>query len=330
MLSVLVVSKSRFILGLLACLLLGWSAAAEEYKLNNGETLAGEALPASANDQGVQVKLGEGQYQRVPWANFSQESLKEFAKIPKLEPLVEPFIEITREEKIQRTEVPLKAPPRLERPAKQSLLGALFGSGPGIFMLLAIYGAWIYAGYEVAIFRAQPPALVAGLAAIPFLGLLSPIIFISMPTKLRTAETPADAPSETAPALDPAVGAATADTVNPMLAEGAAHPSALHLAHTEPAKPTLPKPQIFQRGQFTFNRRFIETKFVNFFSAVRRDADRDMILSFKTAKGEFVAQRISRIAANDLHIEVHQGHAHTEMLIPFSDIQEIRLKHKDA
>ena len=39
---------------------------------------------------------------------------------------------------------------------------------------------------------------------------------------------------------------------------------------------------------------------------------------------------ISRIAANDLHLEVHRGHASEEVMIPFQEIQQIQLKHKDA
>ena len=67
----------------------------------------------------MQIKVGEGKYERVPWANFSQEDLKKFAKVQKLEPLVEPFIEITQEEKIKKTEVNIKQPLRLERPPPQ-------------------------------------------------------------------------------------------------------------------------------------------------------------------------------------------------------------------
>jgi hypothetical protein len=112
----------------------------------------------------------------------------------------------------------------------------------------------------------------------------------------------------------------------------AAHPAGLKLAHTEAGhdKPTIPETVTYQRGQFTFNRRFIETKFPGFFGVVRREADRDMVLDFKTTRGEFVGQRISRIAANDLHLEIQRGGAHEEVLIPFQEIQQIRLKHKDA
>jgi hypothetical protein len=92
----------------------------------------------------------------------------------------------------------------------------------------------------------------------------------------------------------------------------------------------LPQTQVFKRGQFTFNRRFIETKFSSFFTAVRRGADKDMVLVVKAVRGEYVATRISRIASNDMHLEVHKGGASQEVPMPFAEIQEIHLKHKDA
>jgi hypothetical protein len=117
-----------------------------------------------------------------------------------------------------------------------------------------------------------------------------------------------------------------------MQAEGAAHPTGLKLAHSEMEKEEsgLPATTTFQRGQYTFNRRFFETKFPGFFGVVRRDADRDMVLVIKSARGEYFGQRISRIAANDLHLLVHRGHASEEVMIPFQEIQEIHLKHKSA
>ena len=94
------------------CLILVWllggllvgAAYAETFKLANGETITGELLVGSANDLGVQIKVGEGKYERVAWGSFSQEDLKQFAKVQKLEPLVDPFIEITQREKLQKTE----------------------------------------------------------------------------------------------------------------------------------------------------------------------------------------------------------------------------------
>jgi hypothetical protein len=325
------------------CLILVWliggllagAAYAETFKLANGETVTGELLVGSANDLGVQIKVGEGKYEKVSWGSFSQEDLKKFATVQKLEPLVEPFIEVTQEEKLKKTEVNIKQPPRLERPPPHSLFGAMFSSGLGVFVLLLLYAANIYAGYEVAIFRARSPALVCGVsAALPLAG---PIIFLSLPTQVQPAE-------ETwTPAPEAAPHGPVADAVNPMQAEGAEHPTALKLAGTGPAgdvkvgefagaeqKQAVPQTVTFQRGQFTFNRRFFETKFPNFFGVVRRDSDRDMFLVIKSSRGEYAGQRISRIAANDLHLQVQRGHATEEVMIPFVEIQEIRLKHKDA
>jgi hypothetical protein len=113
---------------------------------------------------------------------------------------------------------------------------------------------------------------------------------------------------------------------------GTGSEEAVKAGQTEAVKqqPALPPTTTYQRGQFTFNRRFIETKFPGFFGVIRRDADRDMVLIIKSSRGEYVGQRISRIAANDLHLQVQRGHATEEVMIPFVEIQEIKLKHKDA
>ena len=322
-----------------ALLAAGWVAPlahADTFKLANGETITGELLAGSANDMGVQIKRGEGEYKRLSWANFSQEDLKKFAQVQKLQPLVEPFIEVTQEEKLKKTEVNIKQPARLERPASQSLLGALFSSGLGLLVMLLLYAANIYAGYEVSIFRARPAALVCGVSAV--LPLAGPIIFLSLPTKMAPPEETWETAAAAAALETPA-----ADTVNPMQAEGAEHPTGLRLAGTGPAdavklghfeggedQPALPPTTTYQRGQFTLNRRFFETKFPGFFAVVRRDADRDMVLVIKSSRGEYTGQRISRIAANDLHLQVQRGHASEEVMIPFVEIQEIKLKHKDA
>ena len=321
---------------LLVCGAMAFSARADSYKLTTGETMEGEVLIATGNDQGVQIKVGEGDYQRVPWTSFSQEDLRNFNKNQRMQPFVEPFIEISQEEKIKKTEVNIKEAPLLERPARQSLLGALSSSTLGILVLLVLYGANVYAAYEVALFRAQPPGLVCGLAAIPFLGLLSPIVFVSMPTRIPKSaaeirEEAAAAVSATEP-ISPAgaPGAlAPTDELNPMRGQ-AEHPAGLRLAEAAHGKPTVPDPVTFQRGQFTFNRRFIETKFPGFFGVVRREADRDMVLTIKTSRGEYIGQRISRIAANDMHLEIQRGASTEEVLIPFQEIQQIQLKHKDA
>jgi hypothetical protein len=315
------------VVGLLAGGWLALSSRADSFKLTTGETVTGELLATTATDQGVKVKVAEGEYQQVSWASFSQDDLKTFARNPKMAPFVEPFIEVSQAEKAKKTEVEIKQPPRLERPARQSLFGALFSSNIGLLALFLLYAANIYAAFEVSVFRAQPAALVCGLAAIPVLGLASTIVFLSLPTKMQPTRA-----EEVAAAAEAAQAATAAEEdVNPMHADGAAHPSGLQLhQEAETKKPGVPEAVRFQRGQFTFNRRFIETKFPGFFGVVRRDAEKDLVLIFKTMRGEYAGQRISRIAANDLHLQVQKGHATEEVLIPFTEIQEILLKQKEA
>jgi hypothetical protein len=301
------------------CLLTLWTFAlsADTFQLNDGRTITGELLPSSANDAGVQIKTGDGTYDRFSWSEFSQSALKNIAQKPKLGQFVEPFIEIPVEERLKKTEVKINEVPRLNLPPKGSIFGGLLGSSVGIICLLLIYAGNIYAGYEVATVRARPVPLVCAVSAVaPIIG---PVIFLCLPTVMEKApETgPAHAPVEEAA---PAPEAATAEQA-----------AGLHFAQQQAAAaPTHPETQVFQRGQFTFNRRFIETKFSGFFGMVRRDADKEMVLLFKTARGEFIANRITRIAASDLHAEIQKGGASAEVAIPFGEIQEIQLKHKDA
>ena len=146
--------RRLYLIAVLAvCGLLAEAAYAETFKFINGDTLTGELLAESASDAGVLIKVGDGKYERVAWTSFSQEDLKQFAKVPKMAPLVEPLIEITQAEKIKKTEVKLKQPERLERPEQRSLVGALFSSGLGLLIMLVLYAANIYAGYEVSISR---------------------------------------------------------------------------------------------------------------------------------------------------------------------------------
>jgi hypothetical protein len=310
---------------LLLCGLLTGIAQAETFKLNDGESITGEMIPGSVSDSGIQIRVEEGKYERVPWSNFSQEDLKKFARDAKIRAFAEPYIEVTQEERIKKTEVKINEVPRLQRPAPQSLIGAMFSSGVGVFLLLAIYAANIYAAYEIAVFRAQPKVLVCGVAAIA--PVIAPIIFLSMPTRMTRNDEQAAMEADAA-----AVPAPTFSVANPE-AEAAAAQAAggLHLAHAEAGHASgLPQTQTFQRGAFTFNRRFLETKFSGFFGVVRRDAEKDMVLLIKAARGNYVATRISRITANDMHVQVNKGHASEEVMIPFSEIQEIQLKHKDA
>ena len=179
-----------------------------------------------------------------------------------------------------------------------------------VIMLGLIFAANVYAGYEIAIFRQWPPALVAGLAAVlPF---IAPIIFLALPTRRHHVE---DAPVEHEPIpLQEA----------PVVMEEAAPVS------DQPTGPVLPAAVVYARGQFTFNRRFFETKFAGFLKMVPGEAERDRVIHIKSARGEFTGQRLSKIEPNELFLQIRKGTATEDVMIPFTEIFEVTVKHKDA
>jgi len=315
-------------LGVWLCLGFVALAQALTFEYVDGTKVEGEIVQGKPDV--LKIRVGDNKYEDIPWEKLSQATLKQLAADPKLklEPFVEPFIEIPEDERIKKTEVEIKPVPRLERPAKGSLLGALFSSSVGLVVMLLLYAANIYAGYEIATVRAYPPAMVCGISAVaPVVG---PIIFLCMPTKLKSSAEHEHSPEVVATQDSSPLAPDRQPTGAP-----AAAAAGLHIAHA-PAQAAAstatahPQPQIYKRGQFTFNRRFIETKFSGFFGMVRHGAEKDLVLLIKSARGEFVATRISRIAANDMHVDVHRAGASQEMQIPFLEIQEIQVKHKDA
>lgn len=305
------------------------TARADTYQLNDGTSVTGDVI--SFNDDGIIFRTGDDKYtDRILWTKFSQDALKLLAKNPKLKDYAEPFIE-TPPPPPRQFQVRVHGVSRLELPPKQSVIGALFSSFTGVILLLLVWAANIYAGFEIAIFRARPIGMVTGLAAV--LPIVGPIIFLSMPTKVEGGATEEDMQMETgAPPAATAAAHATAGQTAPP--EGEAPPASgegLHMvAAGRQAAAALPETQVFQRGQFTFNRRFFETKFSAFFGIARHGASKDMVLVVKTPRAQHVAERITRIAANDVHFEVVAGAARQEVMVPFGEIQEIQLKHKDA
>ncbi|MEK7781022.1 MAG: hypothetical protein AAB370_05935 [Verrucomicrobiota bacterium] len=305
------------------CVWFATSAGALTFEYADGTSITGDIV--QGKPEFLQVRTADNKYEKVEWSKLSQATLTELQKDPKYAPFVQPYIEVSQEEIIKKTEVVLKPVPRLERPAKGSLIGAMFKSSVGIVCLLLLYAANIYAGYEVASVRAYPPAMVCGISAVvPVIG---PIIFLCMPTKLPSRDDEVAEP-EAAPAAAPGSHSATY-TAEPA-GHGAAAPGHTTAESGHAASGALPQTQVFKRGQFTFNRRFIETKFSAFFGAIRRGDEKDLVLVVKSVRGEYVATRISRIASNDMHLDVHKGGASQEVQMPFVEIQEIQLKHKDA
>jgi len=298
------------------------AVGAGTFKLNDGTVLEGELV--SPNELGAVISHPDGSYSsRIHWSMFSQEDLKRLAQNPKLKQLVEPFIDdfdlLTPQTNTQK-EIKLNPVPRLPVPMGKSLLGALLGSGPGLAILLLLYLANIYAAYEIAIVRARPVAGVCALAAV--FPVITPIIFLLSPPKVDHEKKLA-------------VEKAAAEQTHAQMAAEVASASATILGTAKEKEEQekfmpLPPPQVFKRGEFVFNRRFFETRFSGFFTVVRREADRDMVLTIRTSKGLFVVERITRITANDMHALVRRGPSMSEVQISFPEILEVEYRHKDV
>jgi hypothetical protein len=306
------------IFGFWLCGLLA-AVGADTYQLTDGTAMTGSVI--SYNDSGIVFRLSEDQYsQRVPWTKFSQDALKLLANNPKLKTLAEPFIETPPPSRAKKEEIKVHEVSRLELPSKQSLFGALFSSSVGLVALLLIYVANIYAAYEIAVCRVQPIALVMGVAVV--LPVLGPIIFLAMPRPVE-ASRPAASHLGAAPhtfAVGGTAAPAAPATVGINIVEASWHGAA-------PADAPA-QVQVFQRGQFTFNRRFFETKFSNYFAVIRREAEKNMELTVKTGRAQHVVERITRISTNEMHVEIGQSAVKKEIMVPFAEIVEVQLKSK--
>jgi hypothetical protein len=85
-----------------------------------------------------------------------------------------------------------------------------------------------------------------------------------------------------------------------------------------------PDPQVYARGKFTFNKRFVETKFAGFIGEARGDALK-FTMELKTTKDQFTVERIMQVDAAEVILEtVQRG----QVTVGLADIQEIKLNPK--
>ena len=134
--------------------------------------------------------------------------------------------------------------------------------------MLVLYGANLFAApmeVKATIIGVGLWRLVCGLAAIPFFGVLSPIIYGAMPTYVPPPEFPVT-PSVEESMSTGAEGASLQSAPLPA-ADAAAQANEGGSTATAPPPPAraLPEPIVFQRGDFLFNRRFFETKLAGLF-----------------------------------------------------------------
>ena len=336
---------------ILICLLVFCSvvALADTFTLTDGTKIEGTPIfPVS--DGGVVFRSDTGDdLPRVPWDKISQESIRAILALAKADhdrlliaPLIEQLPEERAQRQAQRHEIVVKEIQPPTRPTSHLGLMAVFSSPVGLALLFILYAANLFAAYEVAVYRLQPAATVCGLAAIPFFGVLSPIIFIAMPTrrvavdgqeppgpeenKNRFRATP---PPAAVPAPAPGEAAAPAGGITAPPPEDAG-PSPGPASVPQQPGARRAEPVIFKRGEFTFNRRFFETKLNGFLRVVPSEADKDLVLQINSARGNLIGRRISRITPSELYLQVFRENATAEEMIPFTEVLEVQIRHKDT
>jgi len=297
------VRKLLFIFGLWLGVVL-W-APAETLTLSDGAAVSGDVL--KVDDNGMMLRMPGDVYTNLPWARFSQDSLKQLAANPKIRPLVEPFIEPDVAKHAAKADIKINAVNRLQRPENPSLFGGLTHSPLGLVLLLVVYLANLYAAFEISIVRARPAAQVIALSAVvPIIG---PAIFLAMPMKVEeeamTDENAAPVPG-------------------PVFKAGKEEVQIVDASWKQEEKKS--NAQVFARGKFTFNKRFVETKFGGFIGEPKGDALK-FTMSVKCGQGEYTVHRIAQVGATDVAFETVD---HGQVTVPLPDIQEIKLNPKPA
>jgi hypothetical protein len=279
---------------------------AETFSLTDGTTVSGDIV--KVDDNGMVLRTAGDSYANLQWQQLSQDSLKQLAANPKVRPLVEPFIEPDVKQRAGKEEIQINPVKRMERPENPSLFGGFFHAPLGLLLLLAVYLANLYAAYEVSIIRARPAAQVIGLSAVlPFIG---PVIFLIMPIKVEPE--PLEQPV-------PVSSQAPASFSKPKEEVQVVEASSRGDVRKAPA-------QVFARGKFTFNKRFLETKFAGYIGEPKGDA-LNHTMSVKCGQGEFSVLRIAQVGATDVIFETVESGPVT---VSLPDIQEIKLNPKTA
>lgn len=309
---------------LLVVLAIGAAATwAKDFKLLDGSTVSGE--PADGNDYGVVFRFTGGFSPRIPYSKFTQEALTELAKVPKLAPMVEPFLDLPAPPRPKPKSIVVRDVPRVTRPVGRTSFFSSFFTPLGLVVLAALYAANLLAGYEIALYRGRPVGVVCGVSAlVPVLG---PLIFLVSQTEgVDQASTGAQEPLQEALPGAPTARAAgsTSKRVTPVPVG-----TSLRVAAPTKEKAGPFETKVFNRGEYTFNRRFIETQFSGFFRIVPSEAEKDLVLVVRTPKKEYIGKRITRISSNEFFLQLYEGGG-KEVNIGFGEISQMIVRHKDA
>lgn len=302
------------------------SAMAETYRLKDGRSLTGEPIGITA--RGLVVKLGDGSYSALtPWDQFTQETLKLLRDHPKAGEFAEPLIELTEEEREKLSGLTLVDVPRLDRPSGQTgIVGMLFATGVGWFLVLLVYLGNLFAAYEVAMYRAYSPQIVCGIAAVfPWIG---PIVMFSIPRNVLVGDSSAPPPAVAVEEeFEPTEPEYLPESAQEILPPGEMFDEAPVPEEATPA--LLPETITYSRGVVTFNRRFFETKLTKFTKLQKPDDIADLVLLFKTSRGEHQSTYISKLEQTSMTIQVAKGNATEDVTVPYLEVYEVQIKHKD-
>lgn len=308
------------------------SSLAAVYQTTDGRNLTGE--PVGFSKHGLVMKLADGSYTpAVPWSQLTQETLKELRDNPKAARYVEPLIQLTDTERKKLSGLETPNVPRIDRPSGHTgIVGMLFSSGVGWFLMLLVYLGNLFAAYEVALYRAYSPQAVCGLAAVlPWFG---PAALLAIPREMLIGAMglkPAPAPPEPLPEELEETGE---DHLPPAGIEPTVLPPGESFEDVAPPPEVvpalLPETVTYSRGVVTFNRRFFESKLNKFTKIVPPEDAKEMVVVFKTSRGNHVTTYISKLDQTDLHVRISKGNASEDVKIPYLEIYEVQVKHKDV
>lgn len=358
------------LLGLFLAANVGWSQENKTFKFKKPfrgeEEITGVIKYVRSN--GIIFRKESGSLSSpIPYSNFTDESLKELAEMdPRVKRNVGSLggpasggggsIAITPAPQIKPLDPPavpeLEVRPKL--PEERGLFGAIFGTGPGLIMVLLVWGANIWAGYAIGIYRRWPKWMVPAIsAAAP---IVAPIVFMSMkPKKVEkkggavVEEDDEKAAKKNNAAVAKPVAKAKVVTARPGAAAasggaragaargaagGAAAPAQAAAPIAAPAQPGAAaaapaqlEAAAYVKGEVNINKRFIETKFAPFFKLVPDEPYRSAWLCFITTRGEFWAKRIPKITQTDITIQCPQeGGGQTDQVCQIADVKEIHLR----
>jgi hypothetical protein len=289
--------------------------AADTFTLANGASLSGDIV--KFDDYDAMIHTSADTYTNIQWPQFSQDTLKQLSANPKYRALATPFIAPMAGDVPPPPSVSIKEPVRMKSPAKlhPSIIGGLVSSSLGLFLLFLIYAANLYAAFEVAVVRGKPVAVVMAISAV--LPIAGPAIFLLQPAGTTAAVEeplenfpPGEAPP---PGVGPAGAAPGGAPEDIQIVSASWQPS------QEEKKPKA-QPQVFSRGKFTFNKRFIETKFANYIGDPKAEA-KNFNMEIKTLKDTFAVECIKQIGPTEAILETPNG----QTTVAFGDIQEIKL-----